>query len=442
MKKALYLILVIMLSISCDSTEPEENMPEEKITLDILNTEPEIIQLKFTSTNINKTDSINIYRQSSPPVRLAAFYNDVAETTIVDKNSGLGLEWNTTYSYYAEIIGKTNKTTTLIETTTGEPDTTTQDFTFQVFELGDSPGANSFANDVWVFSENNVWVVGKFKLGENNTNTYTVIHWDGEKWIPVNQIINSFGVDAIWAADEDNIFIASQIMYKYNGTTFDYWDFSQMNPKGAPLHIWGVDKNHVWAVGTEGLILYYDGIKWKELDFPENYYFRAITGDINEGVAYASAVDINKTNTIIVKISDVNTEIVFESEDYNIELNLIEFIKYEKEKLICFSESFGKTLWEFNLANNSIAYKEIEEPVGISIDDGHYSNSKDIYFVGDDINGECRLLHYNGNKGKIINLPYNNIFKFSATHGIKNFTVSCGNKNNTKSIIIFVRREL
>ena len=116
-----------------------------------------------------------------------------------------------------------------------EPDSTTQNFTFETFEFGDG-FSSSYLNDVWIFNENNIWACGYINV-TSNTGRVNFIHWNGSQWLGVGQQFDSGGFDGIWAADSENIYFADGIVLKYDKFGFKYEDFSKITfTNGQGVH--------------------------------------------------------------------------------------------------------------------------------------------------------------------------------------------------------------
>jgi len=96
-----------------------------------------------------------------------------------------------------------------------EPDSTTQNFTFQTYEFGDGY-SSSYLNDVWIFNENNIWAVGDISP-ENGETFANILRWNGNKWYHYEREFVSTGFTGMWAADSDNIYLASNAIRKYEG---------------------------------------------------------------------------------------------------------------------------------------------------------------------------------------------------------------------------------
>ena len=112
---------------------------------------------------------------------------------------------------------KCNTTETPPDDGNNQPDTTTQNFTFETYEFGDG-GESSLFNDVWIFDENNIWAVGYIgpsDLGDR----CNILQWDGTKWNIRGRQFDSGGIEGIWALDSSHIYFAVGGLIKYeNGT--------------------------------------------------------------------------------------------------------------------------------------------------------------------------------------------------------------------------------
>jgi len=121
---------------------------------------------------------------------------------------------------------------------------------------------------IWYFDDNNIWAAG------------IPIHWDGEKctyyhlWDMGILNADDGGVEHIWATSPDNIYFAGNkgSIVHYDGSTFTKME------SGTTCRledVWGIDDNHIWAVGTEtnnsrSVILFYNGKEWKTLHDTDN----------------------------------------------------------------------------------------------------------------------------------------------------------------------------
>jgi hypothetical protein len=137
----------------------------------------------------------------------------------------------------------------------------------------------------------------------------SLIQNDGPGWISVPDVISGEVTD-MWAVDPDTLWLFTTIapftcpIFRYRGTGWDalfsggalygVWALSARQawfagfdgglyynglgwfPFGLSNQraVWGSSETNIWAVGMDGLILYYDGSAWAQLvsPFPQNLY--------------------------------------------------------------------------------------------------------------------------------------------------------------------------
>jgi hypothetical protein len=85
--------------------------------------------------------------------------------------------------------------------------------------------------------------------------------------VKMKMLNSSYDLNAVYAADEDNVWAVGskgQILF-FDG---DEW-VDQNSGTAATLNsVSGFDRNHVWAVGDLGTLLFYDGSEWRRQDAP------------------------------------------------------------------------------------------------------------------------------------------------------------------------------
>lgn|GEM_PF-1411798 len=434
------LITLLFFAFSCESTEPDEINPEEKIALEIIGTMPEQVELKFTSTTINLTDSISIYRSDLLPIPLATFLNDVAETTFIDNNKGLGLEWNISYSYYAKIKGETNKATKEITTFTGEPDTTTRNFSIEVFEFPSVTPESNYLEDVWVFDESNIWAVGAINSFENETMTFNILHWNGFVWKRKGGLFNTSGIEDIWALDSNLVYLITGGIVKYEDGNFNVIDLIDLgfDENHSFRAAWGASKDNVFAVGTSGAIVHYNGESWSRINFRDDVHFRGICGNNQTGIAYAYGIYMGLAgrNTVVTEITSSGVSEIYDDGGY---YNYTNSIFSLNDKVFCTSLKISSddiyTIDQQTRQRDIIHHvKEdfvIKSAVAIS--------DKDIFYIGH--NSESgKLYHYNGQGYDFLDFPIQSP-AVNGTHGVRNLIVNVGYINSSAYIII-IRREI
>ena len=172
-------------------------------------------------------------------------------------------------------------------------DTTTNNYSWSVDTLG---SIQSTIDGIWGSSNDDLWAVGTFT---SNVSTYKIAHYNGVKWQFLypksfhepSKDIQAGDILAIYGTGKNNIWIVGYgfatnpftredslwaFAAYWNGT--DWINVSPNYPGVQLLGIWLIDNNHVWAVGTNGTILFYNGTEWIKQNSGTSYLLRDIYG--------------------------------------------------------------------------------------------------------------------------------------------------------------------
>ncbi|HRN27901.1 MAG TPA: hypothetical protein PL018_15045 [Ignavibacteriaceae bacterium] len=316
-----------------------------------------------------------------------------------------------------------------------EPDSTTQNFTFETFEFGDGYESNEL-NDVWVFDENNIWAVGYVRETISNNLSVNIIRWNGNNWFGFGPQFNSSGIYGIWAIDSSNIFFAVGAVVQFKNRAFKEFDLSNLGfTQGQGVHkLWGSSENNIWGVGPNGTIVHFDGTAWSKIDFDEGFRFDAITGSKQTGIAYASATS-QQFNTIIVELKNGAVNIIYDTTIDENHLTSFSIGLFNEETLIL----GNKNVWTFNILSKETEIKYVFPINGDFITLLAIYKPNDIYFFADKYgNGEI-MLHYNGKRFSGFNFSNRNSVIYGGAYAIKDLAVMTGFSNN-KAYLIKVKR--
>ena len=148
-------------------------------------------------------------------------------------------------------------------------DTTSHNFVWEIDTLGDY---GSYLNDVAIIDENDVWVVGYIKVGDS---TYNAAQWDGSEWeLMVIKVAPYFAfaqITSINAFLENDIWVGTNVPYYWNGTSWkgyfpeDGWE-NGWNFDGYIQGIWGTSSSDIYFVGGNGSIVHYDGSGFEKME--------------------------------------------------------------------------------------------------------------------------------------------------------------------------------
>ncbi|MGE5432911.1 MAG: hypothetical protein ACM3QX_17655 [Syntrophomonadaceae bacterium] len=317
------------------------------------------------------------------------------------------------------------------------PDSTSQDFTFEIKRFG-KPGPSSAFEDVWIFDENNIWTVGDVFLDEASGpeygTEYNIMQWNGKEWKGRGELFNSSGIYGIWALDTGRVYLSPGIALVYKNGQYKWADFSKMGFENwdSMDKIWTSSEDNVWGVGHWGIIMHYDGKDWKRIAFDKQWYFYSITGSNTTGVAYALARNSDHI-MIIVKLQNSTAEVIYKSES--------QYTQYSGWTLTLANEKdlyigYGP-IWKFNVETKT---KQVvfTPSSGTSIGASFAVSPIDIYFYGMNWTTDV-MIHYNGKRFKEFALPS----RSDINGGIKatsNIAAAVSFTNNQAQIITIKRK--
>ncbi len=311
-----------------------------------------------------------------------------------------------------------------------QPDTTSQNFSFSTYQFGDG-SESSYFNDVWIFNSNNIWAVGY--VYDSTYGRKNIIHWDGKSWASVGTQFSSSGIYGIWAKDTNTIYFAVGAVIKYENGKFIEMDLGNLgftNGQGVQK-LWGSSAGNIWGIGPWGTIVYYDGRQWSRINFDAQWYFLGITGNPNTGVAYAVARNQNH-RTLVVELNNNTASTIFVNND-SLEYFGSWSITYQNEKLY---------LGEVQIWSLDVNTLKIEKLYGLP---GSYGitmiaseSANDIYYFGSEVPFMGRMVHYNGARYTIFNIPYRSD-NYGGAYAIRDLAAYCGYANN-KAFITIIKR--
>lgn len=129
-------------------------------------------------------------------------------------------------------------------------------------------GATHYLNTIYGISKNDIWVVGVGIAAGTIPGEFW--HWDGAIWAPVNTGTGTNGDNfSVWASAPNDVFVVGSngAMQRYNGTSW-----SKIST-GGTNSLYGVSgyvpagggPSVVYAAGTAGLVIHYDGSTAKRI---------------------------------------------------------------------------------------------------------------------------------------------------------------------------------
>jgi len=296
----LSLILLLLISASCNTTEPPSNTTLT-LKLEDVSCIEAWIKLKTTNLQLPTTLTLIQFNPTGDTVTQNIILSNADSLLYIDS-----LLPNQTYKFIATIEQSNNKSNELSVTTL---DTTSHNFTFQSWTFGTIGSSTLY--DVAIINENNIWAVGEIYVADTSINGYTkynAVHWDGNNWG-----LKKIGGYGYWPCRTVFAFSATDIWFE--GTI--HWDGSNytVHMNGWPLmpngdnwqvnKMWGSSPNDLYAVGNNGNIAHYNGQSWTKIESGTDLPIRDIWGDFNiktnkyEILAVAAEIAIDKGSKVL-----------------------------------------------------------------------------------------------------------------------------------------------
>jgi hypothetical protein len=194
-------------------------------------------------------------------------------------------------------------------------DTTSHNFTWQIFEFGNF--SNSAFFDVAIINENDIWAVGEIYVADTSSTGYTMynaVHWDGNKWVLKKVSININGIEdtprirAICAFNENDIWFGIASIIRWDGKKYSFINTSSFFP-ALINKMWGSSNKDIYIIGDYGNIAHWDGKRWTKIESGTDVSFKSIAKGLDEEV-YVSGSSSNNRYHILLKINkDKNVEV-------------------------------------------------------------------------------------------------------------------------------------
>jgi hypothetical protein len=312
----LILILLLLSTQSCkQATEPRLE-PELALTLEDVSCTEAWIQLK--TNNLQLPTTINVLKN-----------NTVAQTfSLSTKDSLLYIDSllpNQTYKFKIVLTNNPQPTSfpqppTSNELTITTMDTTSHNFTWQSWEFGEC--SNSVLYDVAIIDENNIWAVGEIymrdSLGNCDPNAYNAVHWDGTKW-ELKRIYHYSSCNPVDYPPFKSIvaFSDTEIVLTSGGSIG--WFNGKMNRTdcgirplltGAINKLWGSSSEDLYAVGNNGNIAHWDGVRWRKIESGTTIDLLDVWGSPDGSIVWACG---ENSKTVLIKIQNKLAQVVFEA---------------------------------------------------------------------------------------------------------------------------------
>jgi hypothetical protein len=298
--------------LSCDTNDPPPpdngNGKEKKITLTVDDTSPTEVWLNLVTENIALPDTVTLLRNNTTVKTIELFDSSY----VVYQDSLLPSQ---SYTYQV-----TKDTVISNEAVAVTMDTTSHNFSWEVFEFGEH--GNSILRDVAIIDENNIWAVGAIYLkdstGANDPKLYNAVHWDGNQWevkrVTVDYKGNPITIDmeGVFAFGATDIWMVGSLPIYGDGENWEIYDVRDITNSDLSLSkAWGTSSNNIYFVGRAGSIAHYNGSSWKKIESGTEVDLRDVWGDDHGNVWITAWEDFQPTQ--LLRLKDNQAEIVFEN---------------------------------------------------------------------------------------------------------------------------------
>ena len=422
-------LVVLLTNLSCHRTPVEPEKTKVKLIYeDALCTEA---YFRLKTTEINYPVRVDLYLNKDKVNSFTTFNDD---TVFVIEN----LLPKKSYTSYVRIYPEGGKELVSSEVSFVTMDTTSHDFTWQVFEFGNC--GNSVLFDVAIIDENNIWAVGEIymrdSLGRCDPNAYNAVHWDGSKWelkkvsVIINNIEDTPTIRAICAFNEKDIWFGIASIIRWDGIRYNFVNTSSFFP-ALINKMWGNSSNDLYIVGNNGNIAHWDGRRWTKIESGTDINLRDIYGNnLSDDIYIVGNEYSSRLRNVLLRLKNGNVEKLWESyglegkEPYGKMIRNI-YIKdnwlfavgnrYTKENKKLEVKPKSLTNIQFGLINehkgtdgNDIytftAISEIFHYNGISIERVFYHPSRKYIFYGGNVKGNI-VVGVGSSLGGVYNRP-------------------------------------
>lgn len=412
----LFFITLFIISISCDSTEPPANI---SLTLKLEDVSCTEAWLQLNTTNLQLPNNVTVYIND---LQSRTFNLTTADTLLYIDS----LLPNQNYSF--QIISFYNpedgiKSNKVNATTT---DTTFHNFTWEIETVGDY---GSYALDVAVVDENNVWLVGQFYQQFGSDTVFNAAHWDGNTWELILIPIKAFGGHYSRAPLRAIFYVGNELWVigdagGYAHLKNNNW-FTEFNDAASATtnKIWGSSINNIFFIGPGGAITHYNGNNFTKMESNTNVNLTDIYGTPDGKEVWACGWNSGDGNSVLLSFNGNEWEKIYER--YSLTNNL-PYNSFISTLWIGNNKEFFLTGIANGIVKHSILDKRMARTDIFTIQNFAYNirgnGINDIFLAGD----AAMMWHFNGvNWKQYIELQNeNNILRSMSLRG--NIIIAAG----------------
>ena len=315
----LFLLVIILLIFSQFSCNPAGPKPERDVVLKVEDASCTETWLKLTLNNFTGNTQVELKRNGNT---VNTFNITTADTVLYDDS----LAPNNNYTYQAVELQNGNETAKSEGITTTTLDTTSSNFTWQTFILGD--GNSSAIHDVALINDTTAYVVGaiyyKDSTGQFDLTPYNLAVWNSKEWSIKHISFNLYDYDCsiagsyygnantIYSFIYGNIIITDGTDFvKLYGASSSHYPCAINILKGSIKKIWGKSVSDFYSVGTNGTIIHFINDTWQNIESGTTLNITDAYGAPNSSDIYMSLYNesFSLPRNSLLKFSNNNVEI-------------------------------------------------------------------------------------------------------------------------------------
>lgn len=416
LQKIFLVIITASLFNACNTTEPPGN---QTLTIKLEDVSCTEAWIQLTTNNLQLPTTINILKNNT----VAQTFSLSTQDTLLYIDSLLP---NQTYKFKVVLTNNPQPTSypqppTSNEVSVTTMDTTSHEFSWQSWEFGECGSSSLY--DVAIIDENNIWAVGEIymldSLGRPDPNAYNAVHWDGTKW-ELKRVYYKGGfwpIRTIFAFNANDIWFSGYMRY-FNGQIIEL-EIPEILIGWGINKLWGSSSSDLYAVGNNGNIAHWDGVKWRKIESGTNANIVDISGIQNAQGKYTKYC---AADNLLLKI-DGDNNLTSIAVDQGMFLNSV----WVASNVIVYTAGNGITLY------NNNRWQTINSPETNTIYGIKGQSFNDI--VG--LSAKLSIFHFNGYRWNSIQTGINNIY---LKIQIKNNTIATVGWQSNKALITLLFR--
>ncbi len=323
--------LLIFIVAKCDSTEPP--IEAHGLVLELEDVSSTEVWISLITANLQLPTTVTLKQND----QTRSTINLVKADTLLYIDSLLP-NTNHTFKSIAQQINQTEVTSNVLSITT--MDTTSHNFTWQVFTFGNPNYRYSVLRDVSIINENYIWVVGEVylldSLGQTDTQVYGAGYWNGSEWdimkVPYSDYGNprpapSPGPVLTISTINNRVFVTSYAnLLEYNNENWIERAFfiKDLSFNGQVVQMYAYNEDNIFCVGRNGAIYHVTSSGWDEIESGTETYLSDIWGTIEstdgEQIKYITGLHLQPQDE--TKLLSMNGQNIVQDLNWNINSDL------------------------------------------------------------------------------------------------------------------------